>query len=132
MDLSLSFHRLFFCKLFLFLTLLFPAVVSRADSQQDYLDVLVDFERYAESVWHSASGTGRPSDSGYFGDGNSTGNGGIRGSCGIAFSYAVLVGVAQRSKKSHSPCSNPAGVKLRSQYSPERDEHLYRQQKVGT
>src|SRR6185295_18381647 len=63
-----------------------------------YLDCLVDFERYAESIWHTASGAGRPPDSGYFGDGNSTGNGGIRGSCSVAFAYAVLV---------HSQPANP-------------------------
>ena len=33
----------------------------------------------------------RPPDSGYWGDGNSTGNGGIRGSCGVALAHAVLV-----------------------------------------
>jgi hypothetical protein len=64
---------------------------ARADSLQHYLDALVDFERHAETIWHDATGSSRPPDSGYFGDGNSSGNGGIRGSCGVAVAYAVLV-----------------------------------------
>ena len=52
------------------------------------LGTLLDFERYAESVWHDAPA---PPKSGYFGDGRSGGNGGIRGMCGIAVSYAVLI-----------------------------------------
>lgn len=42
---------------------------------------LLDFERYAESVWH---------EEGYFGDGVSDGNAGIRGTCGVALVCAVL------------------------------------------
>jgi hypothetical protein len=53
-----------------------------------YLDSLVEFERYAEAVWHDAP---EPAAAGYFGDGNSGGNGGIRGSCGICVAYATLV-----------------------------------------
>ena len=56
-----------------------------------YLDCLLDFERYAEAIWHDASGAARPADSGYWGDGNSSGNGGIRGSCGVAVTYATIV-----------------------------------------
>ena len=46
---------------------------------------------HAESVWHEAAFLNSPAESGYFGDGNSTGNGGIRGATGIAVAYAVLV-----------------------------------------
>lgn len=56
-----------------------------------YLDCLLDFERHAESIWRGAAHTNAPPDSGYFGDGRSSGNGGIRGTCGVAVSYAVLV-----------------------------------------
>jgi hypothetical protein len=56
-----------------------------------WLDCLLDFERHAESVWREATHANAPPDSGYFGDGRSGGNGGIRGTCGIAVSYAVLV-----------------------------------------
>ena len=52
-----------------------------------YLRCLQDFERYAERVWHEAQ---TPADGGYFGDGQSRGNGGIRGTCGIAAAYATL------------------------------------------
>jgi len=68
--------------------------IVRADSKQTYLDALVDFERYAETIWHDATGASRPTNAGYWGDGGSSGNGGIRGSCGVAVAYAVLV-VAQ-------------------------------------
>jgi hypothetical protein len=72
------------------LSVLFAASAS-ADSKQTYLDSLIDFERYAETIWHDATGTSRPTNAGYWGDGGSSGNGGIRGSCGIALAYAVLV-----------------------------------------
>src|SRR5215510_11553554 len=62
-----------------------------ADSKQTYLDSLLDFERYAETIWHDSTGASRPTNAGYWGDGGSSGNGGIRGSCGIAVAYAVLV-----------------------------------------
>ncbi|MBN2450896.1 MAG: discoidin domain-containing protein [Lentisphaeria bacterium] len=58
-----------------------------ADLPGDYLEVLRAFEPYAESVWQD---TANPPDSGYFGDGRSGGNGGIRGTCGIALAYATL------------------------------------------
>jgi hypothetical protein len=61
-----------------------------ASSRQIYLDCLVDFERYAEANWHTASYSNAPADSGYFGDGASGGNGGLRASCGTAVAYAVL------------------------------------------
>jgi hypothetical protein len=76
------------------LALCLGTVVARADSQQTYLDALVDFERYAETIWHDATGASYPTNAGYWGDGGSSGNGGIRGSCGVAVAYAVLV-VAQ-------------------------------------
>ncbi|MBT7303751.1 MAG: discoidin domain-containing protein [Victivallales bacterium] len=74
-----------------FLVLAALSVVSlhAAETAPDILlGTLLDFERYAESVWHDAPA---PKGSGYFGDGKSGGNGGIRGTCGIALSYAVLV-----------------------------------------
>ena len=52
------------------------------------VEALLDFERYAESVWHDAPA---PSGSGYFGDGVSDGNAGIRGSSGVALAYAALL-----------------------------------------
>src|SRR5215472_14340058 len=60
-----------------------------ATSQQLYLDSLVDFERYADGFWHAAAYSNAPVDAGYFGDGSS-GEGGIRTSCGVALAYAVL------------------------------------------
>ena len=56
----------------------------------NYLKALIRFEPWAESVWKDYQ---KIPDSGYFGDGSgeSINNGGIRGSCGIALSYAVLV-----------------------------------------
>jgi hypothetical protein len=54
----------------------------------DYLQALLRFEPWAESVWKDYPGI---PNSGYFGDGASEGNGGIRGSCSVALSYAVLI-----------------------------------------
>ncbi len=65
-----------------------------ANSRDIYLEALLDFERYAETIWVNCTGSNQPPDSGYWGDGGSSGNGGIRGNCGIAVAYAVLV-VAQ-------------------------------------
>ena len=67
------------------------ALSARADSQQTYLQCLTNFETYAESIWHTASYSGAPADSGYWGDGGNSGNGGIRGNSGVAVAYAVLV-----------------------------------------
>lgn len=78
----------------LMLSLLCGALVQSdalANSQQTYLECLLDFERYAETQWHSANHTNAPPDAGYFGDGASGGNGGLRASCGVALAYAVLV-----------------------------------------
>ncbi len=61
-----------------------------AGSQEIYLQCLTNFETYAETVWHTHSAP----DSGYWGDGVSTGNAGIRGNSGVAVAYATLV-VAQ-------------------------------------
>lgn len=66
-------------------------LVTRLSAHPLYLEALEDFERYAESIWRNATHSGSPPDSGYWGDGNSSGNGGIRGSCGIAVAYATLV-----------------------------------------
>lgn len=74
--------------------LVLNSFVTRADSRQTYLDALVDFERYADTIWHDASGANYPTNAGYWGDGGSSGNGGIRGLCGVAVAYAVLA-VAQ-------------------------------------
>jgi hypothetical protein len=82
---------------YLFSLFIFLSVThAHADSKQIYLDALVDFERYGETIWHDATGASRPTNAGYWGDGGSSGNGGIRGSCGVAVAYAVLV-VAQPS-----------------------------------
>ncbi|HBG25562.1 MAG: hypothetical protein A2Y10_05080 [Planctomycetes bacterium GWF2_41_51] len=54
----------------------------------DLLESLVRFEPWAESIWTDCNSI---PGSGYFGDGKSDGNGGIRGTCGIALSYAVLL-----------------------------------------
>jgi len=62
-----------------------------AGSQQLYLEALLDFERYAETIWTDCSGAAQPPDSGYWGDGGSSGNGGIRGNCGVAVAYAALI-----------------------------------------
>lgn len=67
-----------------------PAAAQTA-SQQTYLNALLDFERYGESIWHEATNSAQPPDSGYWGDGGSSGNGGIRGNGGVAVAYAVLV-----------------------------------------
>jgi hypothetical protein len=64
--------------------------LARADSAQTYLDCLRDFQIYGDSIWHSATYSNAPVDAGYWGDGNSTGNGGIRGNCGVAVAYGVL------------------------------------------
>ncbi|HSU53036.1 MAG TPA: discoidin domain-containing protein [Candidatus Dormibacteraeota bacterium] len=77
-------------RVFLF-CLLLSAMRAGATSQQDYLNALVDFERYAETIWHTNTAANKPPDSGYWGDGGSTGNGGIRGNGGVAIAYAVLV-----------------------------------------
>jgi hypothetical protein len=63
--------------------------VRAAESVPDLLiEALLDYERYAETAWHDAPA---PANSGYFGDGISGGNAGIRGTCGTALAYAVLL-----------------------------------------
>jgi hypothetical protein len=89
-----SARSLFFRFLASVIVICLSTFIARADSKQTYLDALVDFERYAETIWHDATGASRPTNAGYWGDGGSSGNGGIRGSCGVAVAYAVLV-VAQ-------------------------------------
>lgn len=54
----------------------------------DYLEALLRFEPWAESVWRDDA---HIRGAGYFGDGASRGNGGIRGTCGVALAYAVLI-----------------------------------------
>jgi hypothetical protein len=64
---------------------------AHASSQQTYLTCLTNFETYAETIWHDATGSTHPTNAGYWGDGGSSGNGGIRGMCGVAVAYAVMV-----------------------------------------
>jgi hypothetical protein len=64
---------------------------ARADSQATYLQCLTNFETYAESVWHPATYFGAPPDAGYWGNGVSDGNEGIRANSGVAILYATLV-----------------------------------------
>lgn len=68
-------------------------VNAQTNSQQVYLQCLTNFETYAETIWHTASYSGAPADSGYWGDGGAQAgnNGGIRGNGGIAVAYATLV-----------------------------------------
>src|SRR5437588_12532003 len=87
--LDFGFHSPF--VILLLCSLLAPAYSAHASSQQTYLQCLTNFETYAETIWHDASGASRPTNAGYWGDGGSTGNGGIRGMCGVAVAYAVMV-----------------------------------------
>ncbi len=66
---------------------------AQTNSQSLYLQCLTNFETYAETVWHPATYSGAPADSGYWGDGGAQAgnNGGIRGNGGIAVAYATLV-----------------------------------------
>lgn len=65
------------------------AVAQKKPSVTDkYLNALLKFEPWAESVWHDYPAI---EGAGYFGDGASGGNGGIRGTTGIAIAYAVLI-----------------------------------------
>lgn len=54
----------------------------------DYLQALLKFEPWAESTWADYE---RIPGAGYFGDGQSDGNAGIRGTMCIAFTYGVLI-----------------------------------------
>ena len=65
----------------LFFGLAAVRVSAQTNSQQIYLQCLTNFESYAETIWHTS---GSIPDSGYWGDGGSTGNG------GVAVAYAVL------------------------------------------
>ena len=67
------------------ISLVLAGTPARADSQLTYLQCLTNFEVYAESIWHTASYANAPVDAGYWGDGGSSGNG------GVALAYAVLV-----------------------------------------
>jgi hypothetical protein len=62
-----------------------PARPTHTDPR---VECLLAFERYAETTWHDCPTI---AGSGYFGDGVSDGNAGIRGSCGITLAYATLV-----------------------------------------
>ncbi len=76
-------------------------LLARGGSQDLYFQSLTNFETYGETIWHTASYTGAPPDAGYWGDGATTGNGGIRGNAGVALAYAVMV-LAQPSSPSNS------------------------------
>ena len=77
--------------LLLIATVLLLSASARANSSDTYLSCLTNFEQYAESVWHPATYSNAPPDAGYWGDGATTGNGGIRGHSSVALAYAVLV-----------------------------------------
>jgi hypothetical protein len=62
--------------------------VAAGSPAADYLEALLRFEPWAESVWKQDP---HMREAGYFGDGASRGNGGIRGTCGVALAYAVLI-----------------------------------------
>jgi hypothetical protein len=66
-------------------------LLARGASQDLYLQSLTNFETYGETIWHSASYSNAPPDAGYWGDGATAGNGGIRGNAGVALAYAVMV-----------------------------------------
>ncbi|MDR3456052.1 MAG: autotransporter-associated beta strand repeat-containing protein [Verrucomicrobiae bacterium] len=66
-------------------------VSAQTNSQQVYFQCLTNFETYGETIWHSVSGGAYPTNAGYWGDGGNSGNGAIRGNCGVAVAYAVLV-----------------------------------------
>jgi hypothetical protein len=86
----------------LFLAVLCAGSLSAyGGSQNLYFQCLTNFETYGETIWHSASYSNSPPDSGYWGDGATTGNGGIRGNAGIALAYAVMV-MAQPSSPSNA------------------------------
>ncbi|MDQ2864124.1 MAG: hypothetical protein M3R50_10865, partial [Bacteroidota bacterium] len=70
--------------------------IPKSKVASEYLQALLNFEPWAESVWHNYPNIPH---SGYFGDGNSGGNGGIRGTCGVALSYAVLARALPNSPK---------------------------------
>ena len=65
-----------------------PSAVQRNVQANDYLKALLQFETWAESEWNDYP---EIPGSGYFGDGASDGNGGIRGNNSIILSYTVLI-----------------------------------------
>lgn len=63
--------------------------IQKNGPASNYLEALLRFEPWAESVWKDYP---QIENSGYFGDGQGEGShGGIRGTCNIALSYAVLI-----------------------------------------
>src|ERR1700722_2003863 len=64
---------------------------GQGTSQALYFQCLTNFETYGETIWHSAGYSGAPPDAGYWGDGATTGNGGIRANASVALAYAVMV-----------------------------------------
>jgi hypothetical protein len=75
-----------------FIALLLFTVSANAQSSKkvanQYLKSLLTFEKWAESVWHDDPDI---PGAGYWGDGISGGNAGIRGTSGVAVAYAVLI-----------------------------------------
>lgn len=66
---------------------LLTITLAPPDPQPLLLSTLVEYSRYADSIWQvTADGT-----MGWFGDGASGGNGGIRGTCGTMLAYATLI-----------------------------------------
>ena len=82
------------CSLLIALTSYSQKNIPAAKNQQrntpaeDYLQALLRFEPWAESVWKDYP---KIPGSGYFGDGATEGNGGMRGTLEITFSYYVLI-----------------------------------------
>lgn len=78
-----------FSVVFLILIELPPTLAAPPTSgcAADYLQALIRFEPWAESIWKDDP---QIPGAGYFGDGASEGNGGIRGTCGVALAYSVL------------------------------------------
>ena len=82
------------CTEMIFITSIYSQVspanttIPKNGPASDYLEALLRFESWAESVWKDYP---EIENSGYFGDGRTDTHGGIRGTCNVALSYAVLI-----------------------------------------
>jgi hypothetical protein len=82
------------CSLFIlfflisFSSLSGACVPPKTGPSANYLQALLRFEPWAESTWKDYP---KILNSGYFGDGASDGDAGIRGTIGVAFSNYVLI-----------------------------------------
>ncbi len=75
----------------MFALCLLSLALAPHDPQPVLLATLNEYTRYADSIWHlTDDGT-----MGWFGDGASGGNGGIRGTCGTMLAYATLIRAGQ-------------------------------------